>query len=75
MTKSASVILVCLSLAGACHRPPHAAPAVAMTRDVFADSAYHALMCEAPRNGESWRTSCQPKDQRADLKFYAKPPR
>ena len=74
MKKIHALLLVGLSVcAGACHRPPRATPDTAL-RNVFTDSAYHSAMCEAPRAGESWQTSCQPKNQRLDRKFYARPP-
>ena len=74
MAKITPVLLVCLASVAACHRPPQAAPAVTATRSVFTDSVYHAAMCEAPRQGENWRTSCQPKDQSPERKLLSKPP-
>ncbi len=75
MAKQASLLLLALLSVGACHRPPRAMPDRAAARSVFTDSAYHAAMCEVPRAAESWRTSCQPKDQRLDRSFYVRPPR
>lgn len=74
MAKTTSVLLVCLAFAAACHRPLSAAPAVTASHSVFTDSVYHAAICEAPRQGEDWRTSCQPRDQRPERMFMAKPP-
>lgn len=74
MAKATSVLLAFLALAAACHRPPRAPPAVSASRSVFTDSAYHAAMCEAPRQGENWRAICQPRDQSPERKFMARPP-
>ncbi len=74
MAKISSVLFAGLALSAACHRPSHVAPAVAATRNVFSDSAYHAAICETPRPGEDWRTSCQPRNQSPERTFMAKPP-
>lgn len=75
MPRFASVFCVCLASAAACHRPPAHAPAAPATRNVFTDSVVHATLCEAPREGENWRTSCQLKNQRPPKAFWSKAPR
>ena len=65
MRKAVRVLLACTLCGSACFRAPVPAAPTAASRSVFSDSVYHASMCEAPRPNETWRTTCQPKDQRA----------
>ena len=74
MTIKAVLFCSTAALVSACHQAPAAGRAASVAPSVFSDSLLHAAVCEFPRPGQSWRTSCQPKDQRAEIVRLAPAP-